>query len=1056
MARARAIETRLEKLVPALDEYYSSGFLTREETLEVSRQRTHWEYRLVAKPLLLLDVRGAITYELGLERRLREYCNYTKLNLQHRWDIVERIEGIYKIGLKHLKNNAEHESLRQEYVLFLKQFQRNGSLSNLYGELMVTYPRRSDIWVEAAEWQCTSQHNTDNARAILQQALLTMSSEVTVWACALRVELQFVQRLLDGLLAEHREEARKARKKASEVVAQKEEEEDEADGGRNAAPARGPAVEPTSVIAPKLRAENASMGQVLLDLALAKAVVEEAFDSPASGAPLMEQLLSTAGAFAFSQEVMQVIVSTATHKLIEACFAADTPAGRDVGALSIASQQQQLRVRVQWRHRRSIDTVFAAYLSLEDALVNRYATAIVDTATYLSDGGSDAVANARQRQPAAKCTGENEEGDYARLGMSSFANPPTEERHRAAVKALVTIIAFALLPASTVAALPAVTVRDAADSTQHFVVVRQALTDILRRLAGDGAAEGVSKVCAALLLGSFATSESNDNINSNNQKAATARKHDKRKGAATLLDVAEVAKWILRVSKLDKATQQACIEEPKVRTKRLAEEIASAESAAPPPTSRMRKEASSSSATTTTGSAPLLSWSVMQLGRFLRAEDRDVLCTSDSSMRSLPSSSSLSPTASVKTLPLTAEDVERFIVWWKEEEAQLQHAPIVSASEVAASQARRRMAVVDLLKRHGLTPTTVCSNSGNICAESKKRKTSQEHTRAADTDTWAATKAILLNRTTALQYRLGATKTDRGEPFVPLSMWRIFSALETMLGPFNPNAPNLASDNNTKKTGRSSSSSNSNCGSDDSDEDDDSTAVAAAAGAAQLSSFAAAGLHFLSGASSSTLDRQQEWVRLEGVTSLLRCRLVSWLGRRVCTRDAVAEVLRDSTREAAEDWIADLQGLLVVAQRCQPLPRYAQTHCVLPFLEGVAVYRSLSVDDVAKVHGAVQAAREAHEALLRLYGVSKHPESYLPLVYDGTPAKVLLAGDAATATTGKASTTAVQQANTEDWAAYVLFERTVSKDLLKAKTVVERGRRSALSPQQFMVKLNAM
>ncbi|KPA86130.1 hypothetical protein ABB37_00384 [Leptomonas pyrrhocoris] len=1078
MARARAIETRLEKLVPALDEYYSSGFLTREETLEVSRQRTHWEYRLVAKPLLLLDVRGAITYELVLEKRLRDYCHHTKLSLQHRWDIVERIEGIYKIGLKHLKNKKEHESLRQEYVLFLKQFQRNGSLSNLYGELMVAYPRRSDIWVEAAEWQCTLQHNTDNARAILQQALLTMSSEPTVWACALRVELQFAQRLLDGLLAEHREEARKARRKAAHQAAEEDGDQvtqtvDAADDG-----GAGAAEQPTSVIAPKLRAENASMGQVLLDLALAKTVVEESFESPASGALLMDQLLSAAGAFSFSKEVMEFIVSTATRKMLEACLAADAPGGRDttssVTTLSIVSQQQQLRVRVQWRHRQSIDAVFAAYLSMEDALVNRYATAIVDTTTYLSEGGGGAIADAHRRQQFSQQPQQH--SSNAAFAEFSFANPSVEDRRRAAVKTLVSIITFASLPSSTIAALPAVTASDAADSTLRFAAVRQTLIDVLRRLAGTpAAAAGVSKVCAALLQGSFSlSSRSNGDGGAAATKFGAARKNDKKKKvpAETPLDVAEVACWILQQRKLDQATQQTCVETPQQRVHKLEEEMTSVASTAAPPRSRARIEPSSFSATVeaspATSASPLLTWSVVQLERFLHAEDRDVLRSTGAQLTSPASASALVGNAATKPLQLTTEEVDRFIAWWKEEGAQLQGGPIVSAGEVAASHARRRMAVVDLLQQHGLLPATMNSLVSNSRGSGSSKKTPAERSRLTDTDAWAVAEAFLLNRTTALQFCPPAAVSDDRATLLPLSMWRVFSALESMVGPLNANAPYLANDSGaSKKFAVRSSSSN------DSDSDDDASynldsRTAARPGTSpssssvtqsttRFTSFAAAGLHFLSGVSSSVLDRTQEWVRLEGVTSLLRCRLASWLGRRVCTRDVVVEALRGASTEAAEGWMADLQGLLVVAQRCQPLPRYAHTHCILPFLEGVAVYRTLSASaSPATVRGAVQAAREAHEALLKLYGVSKQPESFLPLVYDGTPAKKLSAGEAPSATTGKASTTAVQQANTEDWVAYVVFERTVSKDLLKAKTVVEQGRRSALSPQQLMVKLNAL
>ncbi|TPP46353.1 U3 small nucleolar RNA-associated protein 6 family protein [Leishmania donovani] len=970
MARARAIETRLEKLVPALDEYYTSGFLTREETVEVSRQRQHWEFRLVAKPLLLLDVRGAIKYELGLEKRLREYCIYTKLNLQHRWDIVDRIEGIYKIGLKHLRSKAEHEALRQECVLFMKQFQRNGSLSNLYGELMVMHPRRSDIWVEAAEWQGFSQRNIDNARAIIQQALLTMSSEPVVWACALRVELKFVQRLLEGLLAEHREEVRKARKRAAKA-AEDGDEENRADDAVAAAEEE----EATSAIAPKLRAENEDMAHVLLDLALAKTVVEEAFRSPASGAVLLEQLLAVAGAYAFAREVVELAVTTAARKMAEACSgSADVTveAARVCGArgasasssLTIASDQQRLRVRTQWRHRHSIDTVFAHYLALEDLIMNRYTTAIVDTTTYLASGGSG--------------------GD----------------RRRAAVKAVVSLMAFSFTPTSALSELPGIVAADT-DSTKRFPAVRHAFAEALRRVAALSA-EGVSRVCTHLLRTppTAAAGSAASTTTTNKSKRKAARQTN------TTLDIVAAVQWLLGQPQLDKATLQDCVTEPRERTERLLREVASAADMHPPAKSRARHEAPVGTA----GATALMTWSIVQLEQFLQSEDRDALVQGAGG--GFGGSASAPPYTPLKTATaMTTEGVERFIVWWKEEEALLrgqQEEGGDSGDALAASRTRRRLAVMKLLHQHGLLPSVDMPASAEKSSGSKKVPKSGSSD-AASEDAWAKTQDVLLNRSSALQFVQVAGTTAPAR--LPLSLWRVFSALEKLEGPtqMREKAPSAHA-----------------------------AYAEASSSSTRLSSFAAAGLLFLSGVPHSALSREEEWARLEGVTSLLRCRLFSWLGRRVCTRDTVAETLQRAESDLAEAWIVDVQGLLTLAQRCQPLPRNVSPP-----------------DKVAR--DAVQAAREAYEALLQLYDVSKHPESFLPLLYDGTSAKKLAQQAGTTSSVCfKASTAEVQRANAEDWVAYVLFERTVSKDLLRAKTVVEQARRASLAPQIFMVMLNAL
>ncbi|AIO01809.1 hypothetical protein LPMP_341830 [Leishmania panamensis] len=1059
MARARAIETRLEKLVPALDEYYTSGFLTREETVEVSRQRQHWEFRLVAKPLLLLDVREAITYELGLEKRLREYCIYTKLNLQHRWDIVDRIEGIYKIGLKHLRNKAEHEALRQECVQFMKQFQRNGSLSNLYGELMVMHPRRSDIWVEAAEWQGFSQRNTDNARAIIQQALLTMASEPVVWACALHVELQFVQRLLEGLLAEHREEARKACRRASKEA---ENGDEESRAGDAKAPAEA---EPTSTIAPKLRAENEAMAHALLDLALAKTVVEEAFDSPASGAVLLERLLAVAGTYAFSREVVELAVTTAAHKMAEACSgSADVTveAARICGSrgasasssLTIASDQQRLRVRTQWRHRHSVDTVFAHYLALEDLVMNQYPQTIVDTATYLAEGGSGVGATAKRRgqqrphQPSAT--------------SASLLTPSQKDRRHAAVKAVVSLLTFSSSPTSVLADMPGV-VEAGTDSTKRFPAVRQAFVGALRHLAAVST-EGVSRVCARLLRTPTATAAST-------AAAATASHRSKEEEAPqprATLDLAEAAQWLLGELQLDKATLQACVTEPRKRTERLLRKVALAADMHPPAKSRARHEAPAGTA----AAAALMTWSVVQLERFLQADDRDVLVQSAGG--DARDSTKIPPCSPLNTAAaMTAEDVERFIVWWKEEEKLLRGRQETGdpGDALTASRARRRMAVMELLHQHDLLPSV---DLPTAAVETKKGRSNRKKTPnrgssdATSEGAWAKTQGVLLNRSSALQFvpAVGTASPAR----LPLSLWRVFSALETLEGP-------MQISEKASWTHAAVSRSGSNSSDDDRDSGTGGSGVAARGRHAEISSsstwltsFAAAGLFFLGGVPYSTLSHEEEWVRLEGVTSLLQCRLFSWLGCRVCTRDTVAKALRLAESGLAEAWITDLHGLLKLAQRCQPLPRFAQTRCVLPFLEGVALFRSASASAAAlsgqasnlplpakAASDAVRAVREAYEVLLKLYGVSKHPESFLPLLYDGTSANKLAQQASTTSSvSGKASTAEVQQANAEDWVAYVWFERTISKDLLRAKTVVEQARREALAPQIFMVRLNAL
>ncbi|EKF30666.1 hypothetical protein MOQ_005516 [Trypanosoma cruzi marinkellei] len=293
MARARAVETRLERLLPSLEEYFTSGLLTHDETQDVARQRTHWEYRLIAKPLLLLDVQNAVAYELGLEKRIEEYCRTTKLVLKHRWAVLERIETIYRIGIKHIKDRDELELLRREFVQFLKAHNRHSSLSALYGELMVRYPTRSSLWVEAALYEGIEMGNTDNGRVIVQQAVLTAGAQPEVWNAAFLLELYFADRLLQKLVEEGSKKEQKS---------------------------------PKEDIVEELREENAALASVVVDLALVKAVVEEALESPACGPNLVQLLLESAMRFSFAKSVVETLMASAASKMLSALTSDDGPA----------------------------------------------------------------------------------------------------------------------------------------------------------------------------------------------------------------------------------------------------------------------------------------------------------------------------------------------------------------------------------------------------------------------------------------------------------------------------------------------------------------------------------------------------------------------------------------------------------------------------------------------------------------------------------------------------------------------------------------------------------
>lgn len=292
MSRSRAIDTRLEKLVPSVEELIVAGVYNRAEVKEIIRKRTDCEYRLVAKPLLLLDVKLSIAFEMSIEQKIAEYCASSKVVLKNRWAVQERIEQIYKIGLKHIRHPEEYESLRKEYVAFLTKYKRAASLSQHYADLVIRNPLKALYWVEAALWQ-SEVGEIDNARTSVQHAISLLPNSEEVYTCALTIELQFAGKLFTAMTKEHQERLEAAK--------------------NNSGPPAGNMVE-------RLRNENASLAIVALDLGLCRLVVNDSLSKDGAATPsLVLRLYDTAMRYPFAKDLGSFILREGiTQRLIPA------------------------------------------------------------------------------------------------------------------------------------------------------------------------------------------------------------------------------------------------------------------------------------------------------------------------------------------------------------------------------------------------------------------------------------------------------------------------------------------------------------------------------------------------------------------------------------------------------------------------------------------------------------------------------------------------------------------------------------------------------------------
>jgi len=279
-ARSRAIESRLERLAPALEEFYVAGIVTLDERNLVARTRLTHEYKLVARPLLAADVRRAIDFEQGLEDKIAAYTAGNKVQLKHRWAVLDRIESLFLISIPRLRD-AEQRALEDDFIAFLRRTGRNDALSRYLAEKVAKFPQEPRYWCLASEWE-SEIGNADHARATIQRAVELLPSNASVWICAVHVELEFVARALAQIRA------------------------DSANKGKKAA---------------VLRAENAALGGVLLDLVLAQTVQSAALASSAFSHDLLAGLVDVALRVPFGWPLAVQAVRAALESRPERCAA---------------------------------------------------------------------------------------------------------------------------------------------------------------------------------------------------------------------------------------------------------------------------------------------------------------------------------------------------------------------------------------------------------------------------------------------------------------------------------------------------------------------------------------------------------------------------------------------------------------------------------------------------------------------------------------------------------------------------------------------------------------
>lgn len=1007
MSRSRAIETRLEKLNPSLDEYFASGFLTRQEVVEVARKRTHWEYRLVAKPLLLLDIQKAIEYELQLEERLKKYCAASMLNLRHRWTVQERIEGIYRIGFKNLRDLKEKELLRQECVEFLKKFGRNSALSRFYGEWMVHCPTSPSIWVEAAEWTAIDQGRIDDGRALIQQALVTMASEPTVWASAVKMEFHMVQRLLRGLLDSHRAEQRRQRGTTSGDSVARDNTGGMKEGSQSFSSAeKVPCA--YDMIAVELREENESMGNILLDLALVKTVVESALDSPACGPTLIYSLLTTAAQFPFSEPIIRFLC----RQGVERAWHAFSETG-------LAQRQ-----RVMWE--KGLCDVIWNQVAVEHFLVYRgdersklSGILIVNPEMYLAKGGAPEKADATKRLHAVGltlltvCELRSEIvnlKDLRKTPSSSVGSTSSSSGGGDSRSLYIDMIEKRLAEG----------VSEILDFLQRFHLLSiPALSSLACLFAQSAPLEEISTFVIKLFLPSLAPEGKKD------RKGGKRKRERSSASSASQVLKAEDLKLLKdSVTKFPVLTSSTCRKEERVN-KTSNDQVGGDES----------KE-SLSEMQEGQASHPSLfcSWPIQCFSKFIRPEDVKVHL-------SLSSASTASMLLDGK---VDGERIERFLLWWKSadhlQRSLLNKKTKEALEKISASKEECHREAVKLLRQ--AMSSVISSSSSNMEVDS----------------------VDLLLRRNAVTYVLSQT------PIALWKLYNVLELMhgEGVSEEFGVNSQKRNVDRQGTPRGRRRDDSSCSSSSDSEEEERKpkkifggrpllmsplvkrSTACSPSSKALwvhnspfssqRFSCYATAGIEFLSSVCRGSLNSTEEWEVVEGVCTLLRSRFSSLSGQKTFSRENMQSVIR----QHGPKFVRALEGFLAeIKARCLPTPRYVLVSLFLPFYEAMIL-------EEPNAASRVTVARGAYEDLLGLYNHSSHLDHYAPLLCPG-PKDTSDDGKIKTVSQPTSQKALVRELNARDWMEYVHFERQVAKDLPRAKEIMERARRLCLAPQTLLI-----
>ncbi|KAJ3252834.1 U3 snoRNP protein [Boothiomyces macroporosus] len=182
------VQYHLEKMLPELQD------------LQERQKRTDFEYQIHRKIVKKQDYLRYIEFEMNLEKlRKKRKVKYSLDNEEtgitlSDYSIVRRIHSLYQQALKRFKGDVSLWIQYFEWSLLQKSFK---TLGKQFATAIALHPTKSVFWIMAAKYEYEENSNMTSARVLLQRALRINPHDQKIWLEYFKLELLWIQKLLD-------------------------------------------------------------------------------------------------------------------------------------------------------------------------------------------------------------------------------------------------------------------------------------------------------------------------------------------------------------------------------------------------------------------------------------------------------------------------------------------------------------------------------------------------------------------------------------------------------------------------------------------------------------------------------------------------------------------------------------------------------------------------------------------------------------------------------------------------------------------------------------------